>query len=361
MLTNIGKPLAQQIVSTVKDVCGQDINFIDESGIIFASTDEKRIGTYHEIGRKAALTGTAIEVDTDNSFTGTQKGINMPVYHNHAFVAVVGITGDPEDVRKYAHLAERITHLMLREKELHATSRTQEDKRHFIIQSLIGNLQENRAYLMDCLSEYSIAADTPKRLILIRVSSRYNMVNRSMLEQKIYQLFQSIPLPLFTFQYPNEYLALAEERTFSETARLAEQFAASYHEFVKIAVGKSCDLFQLAESYHSALTALKSIENATESYVLFDNLTLEIILSSLSTENRTEFLQKTTAKLTDDDKHILCVYFEEDMSLSRTCAKLFLHKNTLQYKLNHIWQVCGRNPRKFRDAVLLYLALKVQK
>lgn len=360
MLTNIGKPLAQQIVSTVKDVCGQDINFIDESGIIFASTDEKRIGTYHEIGRKAALTGTAIEVDTDNSFTGTQKGINMPIYHNHAFLAVIGITGDPEDVRKYAHLAERITHLMMREKELHATSRTQEDKRHFIIQSLIGNLQENHAYLMDCLNEYAITADASMRLILIHVSSRYNMVNRSMLEQKIYQLFQSIPLPLFTFQYPNEYLAVADDSTFTENARLLEQFSISYGELVKVAVGKACDTFQLADSYHSALTALKSLENTSESYVLFDNLTLEIILSSLSAENKTEFLQKTTAALTEEDRHVLCAYFEEDMSLSRTCAKLFLHKNTLQYKLNHIWQACGLNPRKFRDAVLLYLALKLQ-
>ncbi|MCM1894391.1 MULTISPECIES: helix-turn-helix domain-containing protein [Dorea] len=45
------------------------------------------------------------------------------------------------------------------------------------------------------------------------------------------------------------------------------------------------------------------------------------------------------------------------MSLIRTCDKLYLHKNTLQYKLNRIHKITGLNPRKFQDAVLLYLAV----
>lgn len=47
------------------------------------------------------------------------------------------------------------------------------------------------------------------------------------------------------------------------------------------------------------------------------------------------------------------------MSLLGTSQKLFLHKNTVQYKLNHIYQKCGLNPRVFKDAVLLYLALQL--
>ena len=47
------------------------------------------------------------------------------------------------------------------------------------------------------------------------------------------------------------------------------------------------------------------------------------------------------------------------MSLLGTSQKLFLHKNTVQYKLNHIYQKCRLNPRVFKDAVLLYLALQL--
>ena len=70
----IDKKLAQQIVDTVKDVCGQNVNFIDHTGIIYASTDEKRIGSFHEIGKQAAEKGEMMEVDTDSLFAGTQKG-----------------------------------------------------------------------------------------------------------------------------------------------------------------------------------------------------------------------------------------------------------------------------------------------
>ena len=56
MITTVSRSLAQQIVNTVHDICGHDINFINKKGIIFASTDEHRIGTFHEIGKEAALT-----------------------------------------------------------------------------------------------------------------------------------------------------------------------------------------------------------------------------------------------------------------------------------------------------------------
>ena len=60
MTPYITRALAQQIVDTVRDLCGQNVNFIDCSGTIFASTDESRIGTFHEIGREAAASGSVI-------------------------------------------------------------------------------------------------------------------------------------------------------------------------------------------------------------------------------------------------------------------------------------------------------------
>ena len=177
MQIKIDHSLAMQIVNTVKDVCGQDINFIDQSGIIFASTNPKRIGAFHEIGQKAAATGNTIEVSSDNSFYGIQKGINMPVYHNQSLLAVIGITGEPDTVRKYAHLAERITNLLVREQELNMISRSQNDKRQYLIDSLIrnDNADRNMDYVHKLLKEFGISVQTSKRLILIQVNTRYNM------------------------------------------------------------------------------------------------------------------------------------------------------------------------------------------
>ena len=100
-------------------------------------------------------------------------------------------------------------------------------------------------------------------------------------------------------------------------------------------MGKSTPVFQVHHSYESALTAINSVTDDT----------------------RNHFLQKTISGLSTQDLDIIKVYFSEDMSLIRTCDKLYLHKNTLQYKLNRIHKITGLNPRKFQDAVLLYLAV----
>ena len=54
---------------------------------------------------------------------------------------------------------------------------------------------------------------------------------------------------------------------------------------------------------------------------------------------------------------MLKVYFSTDMSLKDTSEKIFLHKNTLQYKLNRIEKLTGYNPRVFSGAVRLFLVI----
>ena len=122
-------------------------------------------------------------------------------------------------------------------------------------------------------------------------------------------------------------------------------------------MGKSTPVFQVHHSYESALTAINTLTNTSENFALFDDLTLQLILSSVTDDTRNHFLQKTISGLSTQDLDIIKVYFSEDMSLIRTCGKLYLHKNTLQYKLTRIHKITGLNPRKFQDAVLLYLAV----
>lgn len=70
MITTATQRLAQQIVDTVKDICERDINFINRNGIIFASTNQKRIHDFHEIGKRVADTQTMIEVRPTTPFPG---------------------------------------------------------------------------------------------------------------------------------------------------------------------------------------------------------------------------------------------------------------------------------------------------
>lgn len=375
MITHISHTLAQQIVNTIKDVCSYDINFINPSGTIIASTNAARIGAFHEIGRKAAVTGTTIEVAESDNFTGTRQGINMPLYHEDRLLAVIGITGSPEKVRKYAFLAQRITSLLIREQELGQYSRHQADKKQFVISSLLHGDTQNPEYLLKCLREFQIDPDTPKRLILIHTypaasgQNYTDSVSGSVLsEHQIQNFFKTAGITLYTFRYPGDYLAVTDSSGFSALSGTLRDFAKKHAGTLAVAVGRSVPLYQLGLSLTTAETALRNLNFhrpltdhvCAENYAVFDDLTLEIVLSSVSPDDREEFSGKTIHQLSLDEKELLRTYFSLEMSLADTAEKLFLHKNTLQYKLNHIYKKCGLNPRKFRDAVLLYLALELE-
>lgn len=52
-------------------------------------------------------------------------------------------------------------------------------------------------------------------------------------------------------------------------------------------------------------------------------------------------------------------YFQMNLNVSETARRLYIHRNTLLYRLEKIKQETGRDVRQFEDAVLVYLALLV--
>lgn len=51
------------------------------------------------------------------------------------------------------------------------------------------------------------------------------------------------------------------------------------------------------------------------------------------------------------------MYFRNDLNISETARALFVHRNTLLYRLDRIRELTGYSPRVFEEALLLYLAL----
>ena len=63
-----------------------------------------------------------------------------------------------------------------------------------------------------------------------------------------------------------------------------------------------------------------------------------------------------TAEEAHDLKALLRIYFAQDGDLRRCAEVLYLHRNTVQYRLDRIRAKTGYDFRKPRDAFLLYLA-----
>ena len=355
MTQHISQKTAQQIISTIKDICGHDINFIDEKGIIFASTNASRIGDFHEIGKKAVTTRTTIEVGSGDSFYGTQAGVNIPIVYKGEVIAAVGISGLPEEVRKFAHLAERIASLLLREHDLDVQQNTQKNQSNYIIRALIHGETISHDYLLDFLNDKQITEKDSMHVILIRLSQHYNLTNIPMIEQKIQYLAQSTS-SLYTFNYPDDYILLFSDSTLRRQLYLLEKLADTCSDMLTIGIGDRQTIYHLSESYQHAQLALQSL-NGRRSLAQYDELDIEMILNNIDISVKEQYIAKTIGALSEKDRQLLEVYYRNNMSLKSACEELYIHKNTLQYQLDRITKLCGYNPRTFQEAAVLYYAL----
>jgi carbohydrate diacid regulator len=87
---------------------------------------------------------------------------------------------------------------------------------------------------------------------------------------------------------------------------------------------------------------------------------LELLLGSVSEAAADAYLQKCLDGLDEADRKLLRLYFASEMSLKETAEKCFVHVNTVQYQLRRVRERCGLDPRRFREASLLYTALRVE-
>lgn len=351
----ISQRLAQQIVETVKDVCGKDINYIDTKGTIYASTDKGRIGEFHEIGQKVALTAETIEVVSNDSFFGTRAGVNIPILYDGELIAVIGISGIPDEVRKYAYLAQKITLLLLKEQELEKEHLSRKKLINYMTRQLLDAGTSRSSRVREYIRENRLDENLPCQVVLIRLSNRYNPNNIGMIENKILQMFRFFRSELYTFYYPQEYVLILEEKQLEQYYYVLEEFERKYRDFMKIAAGKAHPLTQQYQSFQEAKIALKCSEG--EGIVRYDSLGLEILCSHAEEDERKAYLDKFLTPLSEEEIQLLTIYYQENMSLQATGKRLFIHKNTVQYKLDGIYRKTGYNPRVFKDAAGFYGAL----
>lgn len=87
---------------------------------------------------------------------------------------------------------------------------------------------------------------------------------------------------------------------------------------------------------------------------------LERLLYRLSTEDKRKFVAeifgRTDAQVDQETMVTLETFFELNCNVSETAKKLYIHRNTLLYRLEKFRQETGLDPRNFNQAVLVKLA-----
>ena len=119
-------------------------------------------------------------------------------------------------------------------------------------------------------------------------------------------------------------------------------------------------LSQLGESYAEARRAMEvgHVFNPAQSIHMFSRLMLERFLMNVSREEGQYYhsllFNRKTAKLFNEEMlQTIDMFFRKDLNLSDTARQLFIHRNTLVYRLDKVQRLTGLDLRHFDDAVTI--------
>ena len=357
--TQIQTDLARQIVDTLKTICSHDINFIDVQGRITASTDPQRVGSYHDGGHEAARTGQIITIEEDDPDRDVRRGINMPIRFHKETVAVIGITGDTEEVRKYANLAQRITLLLLREHEVDARNYDTRTQTGYLVRALIDREPVPREFISAVLERNDMKDQGEAwRTLLIRLQESHESPLAT-IERAVEDTASRTGKCLYAYRFPNEYILLIKDRDSKRWDYAMRELGARFPGDIQIGIGSARKLTRQDLSFKAARLSIASLE-AGENVAAYESFRLELLLSSVTQEAADAYIKKCLQGLDTSDRDLLHIYFATEMSLKKTAEQCFLHINTLQYRLKRVRDRCGLDPRKFREASMLYTALRLE-
>lgn len=118
-MKSISKESAIAIVNEVNAILEYKINVMDTNGIIIASSDKKRINTFHGGAKKIIDEKLdSVIIYYDGEYEGAKKGLNLPIIVDNNYVGVVGITGEYNEVEKYGRIIKKITEVLMLEEYL---------------------------------------------------------------------------------------------------------------------------------------------------------------------------------------------------------------------------------------------------
>ncbi len=138
---------------------------------------------------------------------------------------------------------------------------------------------------------------------------------------------------------------------------------------INIAVGNFVEnLKKIENSFKEATLALeiKQIFQNSDDIIFYNNIGIERIIYKLPISICEIFLAEVLKKkkiknLNEEILFTINSFFDNNLNISETSRKLFIHRNTLVYRLEKIKNLTGLDLRNFEDAIKFKLALLIQK
>ena len=348
----------QNVVLQFKDTTDRTVGVIDAEGTVIACSE------LTGIGKKWAKYVEAIDAAEGGCIALEGKTFKaLPGWGGHFDYAVFA-TGDDSVGRTVCAMACVALN----------SAKTYYEEKH-----------DKGSFIKNIISDNILISDIYMRAKELRVATD---VSRGVFTVRALQKGESVPTETIQAMFPdrqNDFVlsvgegdvVLIRQLPDGAGAKELNKIAAQIEEALRVngestvVVGMgmvATHLRDLAKSYKEAQIAIEVGKVFdTEKYIInYENLGIGRLIYQLPTTLCEMFLQEVFKKNPIDalDKETLFTihkFFENNLNVSETARKLFVHRNTLVYRLEKIKKLTGLDLREFDDAITFKVALMVKK
>lgn len=371
---NLSRTFAMQMVEELSSIISQHINLIDREGVIIASTDKERIGNCHLGAKRLISEGLPVLIiESDEEYSGSKKGINLPITVDGEIVGVIGITGDHHRVEKFGEIIRKFTEMYIRDENVKQL-RSQEEK---ILSRFLENwfINPNTALepnFHETALSLGVDLTIKRRIVMVSfISSESTDIKKDQnrLDEATIFLRKSL------CKNPNSYnlrigtklvffiLDMPDDQLKEKCTKLIKNIRDNYQ--WDICIGLDGGLMHYKQISIAFVQAQKALNSAMmiqrQPLMSYKDLHVELILNEIPLGVRQEFIDKIFNGMNKEEviesMRILEILYANNGSIEKTANMLFIHKNTLQYKLNRLYELTGYNPRHTQGIPLYYLAM----
>ena len=348
----------QSVIVQLKDISDRTFGVMDTEGCVVSCTDMSMLG---ERWPDAAL---KVSNSSDGMLTYNQKCFKAILGSSNYFEYAVFCTGDDQAARDFCAMAFiALNNAKTYYEEKH-------DRGTFVKNIIMDNILPGDIYIR--AKELHFSTDAPRAVFLIRQVGHGDVSTVDVLAGMFPDKLQDFVLSI------NEMdIAVVKQISGSTTSEDLERLAVSMEETLKnelriktvIGIGTVADhLRELADSYKEAQTAIEvgKVFDTEKSIMHYENRGIGRLIYQLPTTLCEIFLSEVFKKNSIDslDQETLFTinkFFENNLNVSETSRKLFVHRNTLVYRLEKIKKLTGLDLRQFDHAIVFKVALMVRK
>ena len=393
----INPEVAQEIANKTTEIIGFNVLITDDAGFVIGSGDQGRVGTFHEASVEVVRRGAIAwhDVAAAARLEGVKPGITVPVVLENRTVGTVGITGNPDEVKRFGMVVKSQTEIMLREALHLRMALLQERALESLLQDIANYDQEivepavlvargeELGYDLN-LSRVAVVVDLA-RFARIADSHKYRTSNgRPELElqslkigvlrtiKEVFSSDQDLAASIGTGRYgllhcvwTAEDDAAALHQTLTLCRSLEESVKTRHDIDVNIGVGTLAgSVSGMKMSYHDAWGALQLGKRLASDRHVFQasEFRVQDLLLTASYSSRERFLQALLHPLKneadwEDLRRTILAWCESGYNLVSASRNMHIHKNTLLYRLSKIERISGQSLREdYRHAFAVYLA-----